>query len=318
MGLWMLRFSMMATLAIIIGLSSLAIAVLMSFAGFGIYFIAAVVVMINLAQWLFAPYIIDAVYGAREVSPEEAPQLYSVLERLSKKSGIKTPKLMVADIPIPNAFAYGSPLTGNRVAVTKGLLSTLDLDEVEAVLGHELGHLKHRDVQIMMFVSVLPAIFYYIGYSLLLSGMFGEREGRGPAMALGFAALVFYWILTMFTLYLSRLREYYADRHGAAVASGGARSLAAALAKIVSVTGRAKLMGANTSSFGHFKALFIADPDRADRDLEELGSVAIAPREEALIQEIASRRITLADRIAELFSTHPNIVKRIRALQQLS
>ncbi len=88
---------------------------------------------------------------------------------------------MLSQIPLPNAFAYGSPLTGSRVAVTQGLLTHLDEGEVEAVLGHELGHLKHRDVQVMMVVSFLPALFYYIGYSMMLSGMFGgggDRKNR--------------------------------------------------------------------------------------------------------------------------------------------
>jgi heat shock protein HtpX len=83
---------------------------------------------------------------------------------------------MIADIPIPNAFAYSSPIAGSRVAVTKGLLKSLDEEEIEAVVGHELGHLKHRDVQVMMFVSILPAVFYFIGYSMLLSSLFGRRD----------------------------------------------------------------------------------------------------------------------------------------------
>ena len=113
----------------------------------------------NIAQWLVAPYIIDALYRVKEISRKDNPKLYSMVERLSRASGIKMPKVMLANVPIPNAFAYGSPIAGTRVAVTKGLLEVLEDEEVEAVIGHELGHLKHRDVQIMMFVSMLPAIF---------------------------------------------------------------------------------------------------------------------------------------------------------------
>ncbi|MEM1550408.1 MAG: M48 family metalloprotease, partial [Candidatus Bathyarchaeia archaeon] len=176
-GTLKLRLAMLATLAIIIGISTLVITVILSYLGASLITIGVFVVIVNVFQWLIAPYIIDAIYRTRKVSRGERPELYEVLKRVSAKSGIKTPELRIADISIPNAFAYGSPLTGNRVAVTSGLLNTLSLDEVEAVIGHEVGHLKHRDVQIMMFVSLLPAIFYYIGYSLMWSSMYyGSRR----------------------------------------------------------------------------------------------------------------------------------------------
>jgi heat shock protein HtpX len=149
-------------------------------------------------------------YRVKEVSRSENPRLYAMVERLSRKSGLKMPKVMIAHIPVPNAFAYGSPIAGTRVAVTSELLKTLEDEEVEAVIGHELGHLKHRDVQVMMFVSILPAIFYYLYYSMLLSSMFGRRDERGGSAAAALIAvgsLFAYLILTLFTLYLSRLRE---------------------------------------------------------------------------------------------------------------
>ena len=116
------------------------------------------------------------IYKVRELKQDENPELHQTVENLSRKSGISIPKLMLAQIPLPNAFAYGSPLSGTRVAVTQGLLDSLDSGEVEAVLGHELGHLKHHDVQVMMVVSFLPALFYFIGYSFMLSGIFGGGE----------------------------------------------------------------------------------------------------------------------------------------------
>jgi len=143
---------------------------------------------------------------------------------------------MLSQIQLPNAFAYGSPISGSRVAVTEGLLKNLDDGEVEAVIGHELGHLKHRDVQVMMVVSFLPALFYYIGYSLMLSGVFGGggRKNEGGNSALfGIAFMAFSWILTLFTLYLSRLREYYADRHSAQIVENGAQKLSTGLITIV-------------------------------------------------------------------------------------
>ncbi|MEM0050260.1 MAG: zinc metalloprotease HtpX [Candidatus Bathyarchaeia archaeon] len=318
-----LRLAMLATLAIIIGISTLVIAVILSFLGASLITIGVFVVLINILQWLIAPHIIDAIYRTRKVSRSERPDLYEILERVSAKSGIKTPELRIADIPIPNAFAYGSPLTGNRVAVTTGLLNTLNMDEVEAVIGHEVGHLKHRDVQVMMFVSLLPAIFYYIGYSLMWSSIYyGGRRDRGGngglLILIGLLSIAVYWILTLFTLYLSRLREYYADRHSASVVPNGARKLSMGLVKIVESTVRVRTRYTNLGSLNSFKALFIADPDSAVNDLNDLSRYGFTKDESALLAKYLERKLTLADHVAELFSTHPNIVKRLRALLELT
>jgi len=320
MSVWKLRASMLGTLAIIIGLTTLAFMLILQLIGvFNWALIIFLVAAFNIAQWLVAPYIIDALYRVKEISREDNPKLYSMVERLSRASGIKMPKVMLANVPIPNAFAYGSPIAGTRVAVTKGLLEVLEDEEVEAVIGHELGHLKHRDVQIMMFVSMLPAIFYYIGYSLLWSSMWSSRDregGAGYAAIIGLACIALYWILQLFTLALSRLREYYADRHSATIVEDGARKLQEGLAKIVHYSRNIKRRSPHLSSLNAFKALFIADPDRAESDTLAISS-SFRSSDQKLVQEILSKRVTLADRIIEIFSTHPNIVKRIKALQEL-
>lgn len=310
---------MVATLAIIIGLSTLVFAVvLFLFSTLDLITLGILVVAFNIGQWLLSPYLIDALYHTRELSQQENPQLHQVVEDLSRKSGIKTPRLMLAQIPIPNAFAYGSPIAGNRVAVTDGILKTLNPGEVEAVLGHELGHLKHRDVQAMMFVSLLPALFTYIGYSLMLSGAFGgKQKNQGSGAVIGIAFMAFSYVLTVFTLYLSRLREYYADRHSASIVDGGAQKLSTGLAKIVQATknmGRFRRGKRNTSSF---KALFIADPDRAEIDSAAI-STMVHLGDLQLVQEILSKKLTTTDRIMEIFSTHPNIIKRLKTLQELA
>lgn len=319
MGLWKLRLSMIGTLAIIIGLSTLFFTVILSLVGsLNLITLGILIVAFNIFQWLISPYIIDALYRVREIPEHENPRLHEMVDNLSRKSGIKKPRLMLAQIPIPNAFAYGSPIAGNRVAVTKGLLKTLESEEVEAVIGHELGHLKHRDVQIMMFVSILPALLYYIGFSLMLSSMFGrQREGGGGTALLAIGFMVFSWILNMFILYLSRLREYYADRHSASVVEDGPRKLSEGLAKIVHSTKNMKRTRKKTQQLNAFKALFIADPDRAEID-SMIISHSAASSDQKLVQDILSRRMTTVDRIIEVFSTHPNIVKRLKALQELN
>ncbi|MEM2897180.1 MAG: zinc metalloprotease HtpX [Candidatus Bathyarchaeia archaeon] len=322
MSLLKLRLSMVGTLALIIAVSTLAFALIMSLMGtFDLISLAFTVIIFNLIQWLFAPYLIDAMYSTHEISRSENPRLYGIVERLSSKASLKMPKLMLANIPIPNAFAYGSPISGSRVAVTKGLLNELEEEEVEAVIGHELGHLKHKDVQIMMFVSVLPAIFYFIGYSMMMSAQFGierRREGGGAIPVLvGLVSMVIYWILTLFALSLSRLREYYADRHSASIVDEGPRKLSEALAKIVSSNAKIKRDRREVSRMSSFKTLFIEDPDRAESDAVKIAQARSFRTDQELVREVMSRKISTVDRVLELLSSHPNIVKRLKALQQI-
>ncbi|PLJ78098.1 zinc metalloprotease HtpX [Infirmifilum sp. SLHALR2] len=313
MALEDLRLSMILTLAFIFGLTTLAFVFLLDVFGLASPLAALIIaVVFNVGQWLVSPFLVELFYHVRELPYSEAPHVHQALEDVVAGSGLREkPKLMIAEVPYPNAFAYGSPLTGNKVAVTRGLLSTLSREEIAGVLGHEVGHIVHRDVQIMTFVSVLPAFFYILGRMFLYSG--GDRDrDRSGVIALGFLSLLIYFILSLANLHLSRIREYYADYHSVKTApspSVGAARLMSALAKIVSYTGRIKLQGAELRVAG-FKELFIADPDRAVEDMESLEGYQLARR-------IAERRVTLADKILELFSTHPNIVERLRRLEEL-
>ncbi len=314
---------MAGTLAIIFGLSTLVFTVVLTLAGIGLSLvtIGILVAAMNIGQWLLGPYLIGWIYKVRELKNDENPELHQMVDGLSKRSGISPPKLMLARIPLPNAFAYGSPLSGSRVAVTQGLLDNLDSGEVEAVVGHELGHLKHRDVQVMMVVSFLPALFYYIGYSLALSGAFGggqQRRNEGGSNALiGIAFMAFSWILTLFTLYLSRLREYYADRHSASIVENGADRLSTGLVTIVQESKHSSAKKQEQKNNTAYKALFISDPERAKNDSAELQANRIINKYD-LLKETLSKQPTSVDKIAEIFSTHPNIIKRLRALQEIS
>jgi len=308
---------MAATLAIIFGLSTLVFAVLLSLAGtFDLLTLGVIVVVMNLAQWLLAPYIVDALYRVKPMAETDNPQLHQTVKDLSMKSGISMPKLMLSKIPLPNAFAYGSPLTGNRVAVTEGLLKNLNGGEVEAVIGHELGHLKHRDVQTMMVVSFLPALFYYIGFSLMWSGNARNNRDSSNNALFGIVFMAFSWILNLFILYLSRIREYYADRHSATIVENGAQKLSTGLARIVHTTQRTSRSKQEQKNLNAFKALFIADPDKATQDSVTLATMEASGQQ--LVQEILAKEPTFADRLIEALSTHPNIVKRLHALQELS
>jgi heat shock protein HtpX len=157
---------------------------------------------------------------------------------------------------------------------------------------------------------------------MLLSSMFNRRDSRdnGGAAIIGLASILIYWVLTLFTLYLSRIREYYADRHSASIVEDGPRKLSEGLAKIVNSTNNMKNMRRKTRDTGgsnSFKALFISDPDRAEIDAASLRHIGADLGDRHLVEEVLRRKVTTFDKIMEVFSTHPNIVKRLKALQQI-
>jgi len=324
MSLLKLRLTMLGTLTIIIGVSTAFFALVLQFLGsLNVLSVVTLVAVFNIIQWLFAPYLIDVIYRVKEVKPTDSPRLHMMIDSLSVRSGIKKPKVEVANIPIPNAFAYGSPIAGTRVAVTKGLLDTLEEEELEAVLGHELGHLKHRDVQIMMLASFLPSLVYLIGRSALYSQYFGGYYGRGKQQQggglfplIGAVSMAVYFFLLLFTLGLSRLREYYADQHSASIVKEGSRKLSEGLAKIVWKTGGLRMhYERDASMFSSFKTLFISDPDIVEKDVAAVAGFATGSSDQALVERLLMKRVTMTGRIAELFSTHPNVTKRLRALK---
>jgi heat shock protein HtpX len=306
---------MLGTVGIIIAVSTLGLSFILGSVGqLNVYTLIASVIIFNVLQWLLAPYMINWMYKARPLSTDETPDLYRIIEDLSYKSGIDTPKLMLSGLKIPNAFAYGSPLTGSHVAITQGLLDHLEEEEVEAIIGHELGHIKHRDVQVMMFVSLLPSLFYILARSLAFESYYNSRNRRSSNLgAISGVVMLVYFLLTLFNLNLSRLREYYADQHSASIVKDGARKLSEGLAKIATSTSR--IQRTRSVNVSGFKALFITDPDKATRDSSELHGWMTT--DEALVDRVAGRNISGMESFMEIFSTHPNIVKRLKTLRKL-
>ncbi len=167
-----------------------------------------------------------------------------------------------------------------------------------------------------MIVSFLPALFYYIGWSLMWSGNTRDRSNGSNAALFGIAAMAVSWILNLFILNFSRTREYYADRHSATIVDNGAQKLSTGLARIVHTTQRTTRSKQDPKNQTAFKALFIADPDKAAQDSMTLATMEASGQ--ALVREILAKKPTFADKLIEALSTHPNIVKRLQALQELA
>jgi heat shock protein HtpX len=317
---WKLWIAMIFTFLVIVGVTALFLVPILALVG-GLtpLAVAILVTLWVFIEWLIGPYIIEWSYKVKPAD-ESYGWLHDIVERVAQKSKLrKVPKLMIADIPVPNAFAYGSWLTGPRIAVTKGILKVLKPDELEAVIGHEVGHLRHHDVQVITIISVLPAIVYAISQALYYSGWFssisgGRRNGENAGFILILIAIigfVVYFILNLLLLAFSRQRETYADYNGATVVNNGAMKLAVALVKINNAASQIRERDPSVvSASSKFKALLISDPE-ASKPMEISG-------DEVMVYELARKDLTFSERFAELFSTHPHPVKRVKTLLQWS
>nr|CBH39619.1 probable protease htpX homolog [uncultured archaeon] len=272
------------------------------------------------AQFFIGPKIVEKTMHVRYVSETEQPELHRMVTELAMKAGIPKPKVGISEIAIPNAFAFGTSKRKARVCVTRRLMQMLSRDELEAVLGHELSHIKHHDMVVITALSVIPMICYFIYFSFFWSGLFGgggrDREGALPMMAIALIAFALYFISNLIVLYGSRIREYYADA-GSAELTKKPHELASALYKMI--YGSADLKQEKVKKeLGSMRAFFAADPITARGDLKDLSAAdlnrdgKIDAYELKLFTERA--RVSRADRLMEIFSTHPNPVSRVKRL----
>jgi len=303
--------------AVILGVSS-AIGV----GGFVLY--TALAVGLVFLQYLIGPTMVSWIMKVKYVSEKDQPELHRMIGELAAEAGIGKPKVCISELPLPNAFAFGRTRADARVCVTRGMMNLLNRDELRAVLGHEISHVKHRDMIMINLLSVLPMICYYIAISFMFSGMFGGR-GRGGGQGgnilplIGLGMLVLYFITNLLVLYGSRIREYYADQ-GSVRLGNRPRYLATALYKLA--YGNAKVPKEAYKRVEGVKAFFVNDPSRALTEVRELRAVdtdmngTIDANE---LEALRTKRVHLStgDKLMELFSTHPNMLKRIKHLSSL-
>jgi heat shock protein HtpX len=224
--------------------------------------------------------------GAREVSPQEAPQLHAMVERLCVQANLPKPRVAVANTRMPNAFAIGRSPKKATVCATTGIMELLSPSELEGVMAHELTHVQNRDVMVMTIASFFATVAAYIvqfGFFFGGGGM-GSNDDDGPSAAVVILVSVVVYVISFMLLQaLSRYREFAADR-GAAVITGRPSALSAALMKISGTMERI--------------------PQRDLRASEELAAFYIFPPH-------------AKQSLMGLFSTHPPLEKRIAALSRL-
>lgn len=299
------------------GILYVIIMLISSYFGFGGPLLFAVFgIIVVFIQYLIGPKMVEAMMHVHYVSEQEAPNLHTMVEDLAMKAGISKPKVGIAEINVPNAFAFGRSKGDARICVTRGILNLLDKEELEAVLGHEMSHVRHSDMAVMTLISVVPLICYYIFISTLFSG----RNNNGGGAIIGIAALGAYLVGQLLVLFVSRSREYYADQ-GSIELGGKPHKLASALYKLV--YGSATANKDEVKEVEGLKAFFVNDISDAGNEINDLQQLdvdmnGVISEEELSRLRYSDTRISTGQSIMELLSTHPNMVKRVKRLSELA
>ena len=256
-------------------------------AGTGAVTIAVIAALLFGVQLFTSDKIALFSMGAKEVSPAEAPRLHSIIDRLCVQANLPKPRVAVAQTPMPNAFAVGRSPKSATVCATTGILDLLNDAELEGVLGHELTHVRNRDVMVMTIASFFASIAAFITQmGFFFGGAFDERD-QNSGLAFIFVILIsaaVYMVSWILLQALSRYREFAADR-GSAILTGRPSALISALMKISGEMGQIPQRDLRAAS-GELAAFYIIPP-RAKQS------------------------------VSNLFSTHPPLEARIAALQRL-
>ncbi|MDH5482383.1 MAG: zinc metalloprotease HtpX [Candidatus Bathyarchaeota archaeon] len=282
-------------------------------------------ILFILLQYLIGPAIVRSSTRLRYLDSGENPWLESTVKELADKTGIPMPKLATVPDSTPNAFVFGRTAGDATLAVHEGLLTNLNKDEVKGVIGHELGHIRHKDYVVMTVLSALPLLAYLIArgtwQATRWSGSSRKKEEgsiRAAFIAIGVISYVVYVISLLCVMRLSRLREHYADAYAAYV-TGSPRGLQSALAKITYG------LSLSPKPPSGARAFYIGDPAMAkqeiqqimdkkqDYDLDKDGVLDQRELELAMEKEAKSAW----SKINTWFSTHPPTFRRILLLHEI-
>ncbi len=273
-------------------------------------------------QYLISPAIVGWTMKIKWVSEKQEPELHRMVAGLAREAHLPKPKVGISQLAMPNAFAFGRTQRDGRVCVTRGILKLLSRDELKAVLGHEMSHIKHRDMTIITLLSAIPLMLYWLAWGMMWGGMFGgRRQGGGYAALIGLGAFLLYFITNLLVLYGSRIREYYADL-GSVQLGNTPHDLATALYKLV--YGNARVRNSQElKRVEGVKAFFVNDPSRAWYEIRELSQIDQDMSGTISYNELMALRqkevkLGASHKLMELFTTHPNMLKRIKHLSTLT
>ncbi|HEU5447263.1 MAG TPA: zinc metalloprotease HtpX [Nitrososphaeraceae archaeon] len=269
---------------VILGVLYIVFLSILHYLGVGYIPLAIIASAMILAQWYLSDKIVLWSSGAKIVSKEEYPRLHEIVERLSTNNGLPKPKVAMVNSPVPNAFATGKSPKSSLVAVTTGILDVLDNDELEAVIGHELSHVRSRDVLVLTLASVFSTVAWYLVRFGLFGGLQTRNRNSAGTSAIVLLVAITTWVVSFLIIRaISRYREFSADR-GGAIMTGKPDKLANALLKI---SGKIKVI-----------------PPKELENVQKLNAFFIIPA-------------LSGSSIANLFSTHPPVEKRVQKLMEM-
>ncbi|WOF17068.1 zinc metalloprotease HtpX [Methanoplanus sp. FWC-SCC4] len=247
------------------------------------YFLVGLAFLFAFGQYFLSDRLVLASTRARIVAEDEEPELHAMIEKLCREADLPKPRIAVMASPVPNAFATGRSPNHAVVAVTDSIMKTLNREELEAVIAHELSHVKNRDILTMTVASFIAMIASMVMQNAFFMNLFDSRDNNGAWIAI-WVVSIFVWIVaTLLMLLLSRYREFAADR-GSAMITGNPRALISALNKI---SGKMEYV-----------------PAKKKQEIEGANAFFIIPA-------ISGKSLT------ELLATHPSLDRRVAALEKI-
>ena len=252
------------------------------FLGLPMYFVVGIAIVMGFVQYFFSDKLVLMSTGSKVVEYDEAPELHQTIEKLCTEAGLPKPRIAIMHSPMPNAFATGRSPKHAVVAVTDSITHTLNRDELDAVLAHELSHIKNRDILTMTVASFIAMIASMIMNNFLFASLFNRNQG-GAWIIAGIVAAIVWVVATILMMALSRYREFAADR-GSAYITNNPDALISALMKI---------------------------SGKMDRVPTEAKVAAEGANAFYIIPALSGKTL------AGLFSTHPSLDKRIENLEKV-